>query len=147
MHSLPAPPSVITVPSASFTFSVRTRCAAVSGVVWPWASWQVWQTAFASAGFSYAKATILRTDPVTHAPPNEESTVWLGGAAEFGVNPAAAFFVQEDASIVLAAGVQPPLVLPPQPDADEKRGIADRRLGFPALGQDPLPLVTESTKP
>ena len=41
---------------------------------------------FASAGFTYAKAIILRTEPVTHAPPNEESTVYLGGkrAAEKG---------------------------------------------------------------
>jgi hypothetical protein len=37
---------------------------------------------FASAGFMYAKAIILRTDPVTHAPPTEESAVRLGGAAE-----------------------------------------------------------------
>lgn len=37
---------------------------------------------FASAGFTYAKVTILRTDPVTHAPPTEESTVYLGGARE-----------------------------------------------------------------
>jgi hypothetical protein len=37
---------------------------------------------FASAGFTYAKVTILRTDPVTHAPPLEESTVCLGGPAE-----------------------------------------------------------------
>jgi hypothetical protein len=28
---------------------------------------------FASAGFTYAKVTILRTDPVTHAPPTEEA--------------------------------------------------------------------------
>jgi DNA helicase HerA-like ATPase len=34
---------------------------------------------FASAGFTYAKVTILRTEPVTHAPPTEESTVYLGG--------------------------------------------------------------------
>ena len=34
---------------------------------------------FASAGFTYAKAMILRTEPVTHAPPTEESTVFLGG--------------------------------------------------------------------
>jgi uncharacterized protein len=33
---------------------------------------------FASAGFTYAKVTILRTEPVTHAPPTEESTVYLG---------------------------------------------------------------------
>jgi len=37
---------------------------------------------FASAGFTYAKVTILRTDPVTHAPPTEESTVGLGGQRE-----------------------------------------------------------------
>src|SRR6185503_4592306 len=37
---------------------------------------------FASAGFSYAKATILRTEPVTHAPPTEESPVFLGGKSE-----------------------------------------------------------------
>jgi DNA helicase HerA-like ATPase len=37
---------------------------------------------FASAGFTYAKVTILRTDPVTHAPPTEESTVYLGGPRE-----------------------------------------------------------------
>lgn len=37
---------------------------------------------FESAGFTYAKVTILRTDPVTHAPPTEESTVYLGGARE-----------------------------------------------------------------
>jgi hypothetical protein len=37
---------------------------------------------FASAGFTYAKVTILRTDPVTHAPPTEESTVYLGGEQE-----------------------------------------------------------------
>jgi len=37
---------------------------------------------FASAGFTYAKVTILRTDPVTHAPPTEESAVGLGGEAE-----------------------------------------------------------------
>ena len=37
---------------------------------------------FASAGFTYAKVTILRTDPVTHAPPTEESPVRLGGEAE-----------------------------------------------------------------
>lgn len=37
---------------------------------------------FASAGFGYAKATVLRTDPVCHAPPVEESTVHLGGAAD-----------------------------------------------------------------
>jgi len=37
---------------------------------------------FASAGFTYAKVTILRTDPVTHAPPTEESPVRLGGQAE-----------------------------------------------------------------
>jgi DNA helicase HerA-like ATPase len=37
---------------------------------------------FASAGFTYAKAVILRTDPVTHAPPTEESVVYLGGEAE-----------------------------------------------------------------
>lgn len=37
---------------------------------------------FASAGFTYAKVTILRTDPVTHAPPTEESTVYLGSEQE-----------------------------------------------------------------
>ena len=37
---------------------------------------------FESAGFTYAKVTILRTDPVTHAPPTEESTVYLGGERE-----------------------------------------------------------------
>jgi len=37
---------------------------------------------FASAGFTYAKVTILRTEPVTHAPPTEESTVYLGGKQE-----------------------------------------------------------------
>jgi uncharacterized protein len=37
---------------------------------------------FRSEGFTYAKVTILRTDPVTHAPPNEESTVRLGGPLE-----------------------------------------------------------------
>jgi hypothetical protein len=40
------------------------------------------QPPFASAGFTYAKVTILRTDPVTHAPPTEESTVLLGSAAD-----------------------------------------------------------------
>jgi hypothetical protein len=39
-------------------------------------------TPFASAGFTYAKVTILRTDPVTHAPPTEESPVYLGGEGE-----------------------------------------------------------------
>jgi DNA helicase HerA-like ATPase len=33
---------------------------------------------FASAGFTYAKVKILRTEPVTHAPPTEECTVSLG---------------------------------------------------------------------
>jgi hypothetical protein len=33
---------------------------------------------FESAGFGYAKATILRSDPVCHAPPMEESLVTLG---------------------------------------------------------------------
>jgi DNA helicase HerA-like ATPase len=37
---------------------------------------------FASSGFNYAKVIILRTDPVTHAPPTEESTVYLGGPRE-----------------------------------------------------------------
>src|SRR5262249_11694368 len=37
---------------------------------------------FASAGFTYAKVTILRTSPVTHAPPLEESIVRLGGERE-----------------------------------------------------------------
>jgi DNA helicase HerA-like ATPase len=37
---------------------------------------------FASAGFTYAKVKILRTEPVTHAPPTEESTVYLGGKRE-----------------------------------------------------------------
>lgn len=37
---------------------------------------------FRSEGFTYAKATILRTDPVTHAPPSEECTVRVGGADE-----------------------------------------------------------------
>jgi hypothetical protein len=37
---------------------------------------------FASAGFTYAKVTILRTEPVTHAPPTEESPVRIGGQAE-----------------------------------------------------------------
>jgi hypothetical protein len=37
---------------------------------------------FASAGFAYAKAHILRTEPVCHAPPVEESTVYLGGPAD-----------------------------------------------------------------
>jgi DNA helicase HerA-like ATPase len=37
---------------------------------------------FESAGFTYAKVAILRTDPVTHAPPTEESTVYLGGERE-----------------------------------------------------------------
>lgn len=37
---------------------------------------------FASAGFTYAKVTILRTHPVTHAPPSEESPVRLGGCDE-----------------------------------------------------------------
>jgi hypothetical protein len=37
---------------------------------------------FASAGFTYAKVTILRTEPVTHAPPTEECTVYLGGKRE-----------------------------------------------------------------
>jgi DNA helicase HerA-like ATPase len=39
---------------------------------------------FESAGFAYAKVAILRTDPVTHAPPTEESTVYLGGEREAG---------------------------------------------------------------
>src|SRR5262249_10102872 len=34
---------------------------------------------FESAGFTYAKVIILRTEPVCHAPPTEESTVYLGG--------------------------------------------------------------------
>jgi DNA helicase HerA-like ATPase len=34
---------------------------------------------FSSAGFAFAKVTILRTEPVTHTPPTEESTVYLGG--------------------------------------------------------------------
>ncbi|HEY7427113.1 MAG TPA: ATP-binding protein, partial [Gemmataceae bacterium] len=37
---------------------------------------------FKSAGFSYAKVIILRTEPVTHAPPTEESAVRLGGPAD-----------------------------------------------------------------
>jgi DNA helicase HerA-like ATPase len=37
---------------------------------------------FASAGFTFAKITILRTEPVTHAPPTEESTVYLGSERE-----------------------------------------------------------------
>ena len=37
---------------------------------------------FHSEGFSYAKVTILRTEPVTHAPPIEECTVRLGGPQE-----------------------------------------------------------------
>lgn len=37
---------------------------------------------FESAGFTYAKVTILRTDPVTHAPPTEDSAVHLGGERE-----------------------------------------------------------------
>lgn len=37
---------------------------------------------FASAGFTYAKVIILRAEPVTHAPPTEESVVYLGGAAD-----------------------------------------------------------------
>jgi hypothetical protein len=37
---------------------------------------------FKSAGFSYAKVIILRTEPVTHAPPTEESPVRLGGPAD-----------------------------------------------------------------
>ncbi len=37
---------------------------------------------FKSEGFSYAKVIILRSEPVTHAPPNEECTVRLGGARE-----------------------------------------------------------------
>ena len=37
---------------------------------------------FSSAGFAYAKVTILRTEPVTHTPPSEESTVYLGGKRE-----------------------------------------------------------------
>jgi hypothetical protein len=37
---------------------------------------------FDSAGFTYAKVIILRTDPVCHAPPTEESTVYLGGERE-----------------------------------------------------------------
>jgi hypothetical protein len=40
------------------------------------------QPPFASAGFTYAKVTILRTTPVTHAPPTEESVVRLGGRDE-----------------------------------------------------------------
>lgn len=37
---------------------------------------------FKSAGFSYAKVTILRTEPVTFAPPTEESAVRRGGPAD-----------------------------------------------------------------
>jgi hypothetical protein len=37
---------------------------------------------FASAGFTYAKVSILRTEPLTHTPPLEESLVYLGGEAE-----------------------------------------------------------------
>lgn len=37
---------------------------------------------FDSAGFGYAKVTILRTDPVCHAPPVEESTVYLAGESD-----------------------------------------------------------------
>ncbi len=37
---------------------------------------------FASAGFGYARAAVLRTDPVCHAPPLEESPVQLGGPAD-----------------------------------------------------------------
>ncbi len=37
---------------------------------------------FDSAGFGYAKATILRTDPVCHAPPVEESVVYLGSETD-----------------------------------------------------------------
>ena len=36
---------------------------------------------FASAGFTYAKAQVLRTDPVCHAPPTEEAPVYLGDEA------------------------------------------------------------------
>jgi uncharacterized protein len=37
---------------------------------------------FHSEGFTYAKATILRTEPITHSPPTEECTVKVGGADE-----------------------------------------------------------------
>lgn len=37
---------------------------------------------FPSAGFAYAKVTILRTDPICHAPPVEESIVYLGGPSD-----------------------------------------------------------------
>ena len=36
---------------------------------------------FASAGFTYARAKVLRTDPVCHAPPTEEAPVFLGDEA------------------------------------------------------------------
>lgn len=36
---------------------------------------------FASAGFTYARATVLRTGPVCHAPPVEESPVYRADAA------------------------------------------------------------------
>ncbi|MBX9583509.1 MAG: ATP-binding protein [Gemmataceae bacterium] len=36
---------------------------------------------FASAGFTYARAKVLRTDPVCHAPPTEEAPVDLGDEA------------------------------------------------------------------
>jgi len=39
---------------------------------------------FDSEGVTYAEATILRTDPVAHTPPTEESEVALAGAKEAG---------------------------------------------------------------
>jgi hypothetical protein len=40
---------------------------------------------FRSEGFSFARVITLRTDPVVHAPPNEECTVKLGGAVEAAI--------------------------------------------------------------
>lgn len=42
------------------------------------------QPPFESEGVTYAEVAILRTDPVTHAPPTEESPVYLASAAEAG---------------------------------------------------------------
>src|SRR6478609_2618937 len=61
----------------------------------------------------------------------------LGLAAELGVNPAQALFVEENAGVVAGSRVESIPLAPPAADANKERNTADRGIVLPALTEDP----------
>src|SRR5262245_36957291 len=91
------------------------------------------------------RAGIGNADPPVVAGGRESERVNAAGerlalAAELSVDAAQALLVEKDTGVIPRARVQAVALVPPAADADEKRDVADGRVVFPALAEDPLPL-------